>query len=411
MTVAETRQISAAELETPLLPYEEAIGRTVEAAAPLSPCTEALDDALGLVAAADVTSSLDVPPFAGSAMDGYAVRSEDIGSASEEAPLILPVMGQAPAGSGPATLAAGTASTVATGGPIPAGADTVVPWELTERRGADVAILRAIPRGTYVRPAGEDVPRGSTVIRRGETLASVHLGVLASIGFPEVSVHPHPRVAILSTGSELARPGTTLPAGAVFDANRTLLSGMARSLGAEVVATGTVSDDPDAVATWLRRHATADLVVTSGGMSVGERDWVRPVLEAEGDVVFWRVAVKPGKPVAVARFGPALVLAVPGNPGSAFACMHAFGGRILRRMLGRPAEPRFGMVPLGADAPASPARTTLTRAQLRDGAAWPLPAQSSVVLSNLVPADGFALVPPGGLPAGATVRFEPFQAL
>jgi molybdopterin molybdotransferase len=402
------RVVTQEELRTPLVPYERAVELVMSDVEPLSPVDVAVGDALGLVAAAEVTADVDVPGFASSAMDGYAVRATDTAGASADRPAELNLIDDLPAGAVPSvSVVAGTAAKIMTGGPVPPGADAVVPWEDTEQRGDGVAVLREFSHGRNVRPRGEDVRKGDRVIEPGTVLRAVHLGVLSSFGRTHVRVHPRPRVALLSTGDELVDPGRPLGAGQVYDTNRTLLSALCQAAGARVTAAGLVVDDPGSVTAWLSDHSgEADLLVTSGGASVGEHDWLRDVLSREGQLSMWRVAMKPGKPIAYARFAGTRVLALPGNPGSVFACAHAFVAPVLRRLAGRDPSPPARRARLAEDVKGSPSRTLLCRVRLDGDQAVPLPAQSSVVLSNLIPTQGFAIVPPGGLPAGADVRVE-----
>ena len=383
------------------MPYREAVDRIVSAFTSLPPRSVPLERALGLVLAEPIVAPVDVPGFDNSAMDGFAVRAADT-------PGTLRVIDDLPAGSHPRVqVEGGTAATIMTGAPLPPGADAVVPWEDTERHGEEVVVLRETTRGRHVRPAGEDVRAGSEAIAAGTELRPVHLGVIASLGFTDVRAHPLPRVAVLSTGDELASPGEALAPGHVYDANRTLLSAACARAGAEIVETALIRDDPEAIAAWLRRVARdVDLIVTTGGASVGEHDWIRAILEAEGELSMWRVAMKPGKPVAFGRFDATPVLGLPGNPGSAFVGMHVFVARAIRAMAARPIEPPSVRARLSAAVKGSPSRTLFARVRLDGDAAVPLPAQSSVVLSNIIPADGFAIVPPGCLPQGAEVTVE-----
>jgi molybdopterin molybdotransferase len=402
------RTVTREELRTPLVAYERAVDLVMNDVEPLPSADVALGDALGLVATDEVTASLDVPGFPSSAMDGYAVRATDTAGASAEHPAVLRLVDDLPAGTTPSvSVAAGTAAKIMTGGSVPGGADAVVPWEDTEARGGEVAVLREFSQGRNVRPQGEDVRAGDRVLAPGSILRAVHLGVLASLGLTHVRAHPRPRVALLSTGDELVEPGRPLRPGQVYDTNRTLLAALCGAAGARVVAAGLAVDDPGSVASWLSDHAgRADLLVTSGGASVGEHDWLRDVLSREGELSMWRVAMKPGKPIAYARFAGTRVLALPGNPGSVFACAHAFVAPVLRRLAGRDPSPPSLQARLAEDVKGSPSRTLLCRIRLDGDRAVPLPAQSSVVLSNLIPTQGFAIVPPGGLPAGADVRVE-----
>ena len=398
------RTVTKEELDRPLVPYREALDQILSAFSPLPPEAAPLERALGLVTAEPIVASFDVPGFDNSAMDGYAVRAADI-----DAPgTVLHLIDDLPAGSDPKIeIGPGTAATIMTGAPLPPGADAVVPWEETERRDEDVVVLRETTRGKHVRPAGEDVRAGDTVVPAGTELRPIHVGVIASLGMSEVRAHRRPRIAILSTGDELAAPGDELQPGHVYDANHALLRAACERAGAEVDATALIGDEPDVIASWLRQVARhADLIVTTGGASVGEHDWMRAILEAEGDLRLWRIAIKPGKPMAFGRFDGTPVLGLPGNPGSAFVGMHVFVARAIRAMAARPIDPPSVPAKLAAGVKGSPSRTLFARVRLDGDVATPLPAQSSVVLSNIIPADGFAIVPPGGLPEGADVTVE-----
>jgi molybdopterin molybdotransferase len=344
-------------------------------------------------------------------MDGYAVRSDDVVAASADVPVVLRVVGEAPAGHasahGPGP---GEAVKIMTGGVVPTGADAIVPWEDTEPGDGTIAVVRASDKGKHVRPRGEDMRAGDRIVAHGDQLGAVHLGVLASIGCVDVAVVPRPRVAILSTGDEVVSPGETLTDGRVYDANATLLAAMAKSAGAIVVAARWLADDPQAIAAWLAEIAPhSDVVVTTGGASVGEHDWLRDVLQRDGQLDMWRVAMKPGKPIAFGSVAGTRVLALPGNPGSAFACAHTFVIPAIRAMSGRDPAHRHLSARLTAAVAGSPSRTLLCRVLVDGDAATPLPAQSSVVLSNLIPADGFAIIAPGGAPTGAEVTVELFS--
>ena len=396
------RTVTPAELEQPLVAYRDAVDAIVGAFDLLNPIDVAVADARGLVIAQSVTAEHDVPGFDNSAMDGYAVRSADTTTVG----VALRLTGDIPAGTADAhPIGAGTAATIMTGAPLPPGADAVVPWEDTDR-GADIVTLNvAVPAGKHVRPRGEDLRAGDVVIEAGTELRAVHLGVLASLGRTHVRAHPRPRVAVLSTGDELIEPGGSLRPGAVFDANRALLRAMCEQAGARVTSDALIGDDPDRIAAWLK-EADADLIVTSGGASVGEHDWIRDILEREGTLRLWRVAIKPGKPLAFGRIGSTPVLGLPGNPGSAFVCAHVFVQPAIRKMAGRDPGARSIRARLGEAIKGSPNRTSFCRVAIEDGVAHPLPAQSSVVLSNLIPAQGFAIVAPGGRPAGSDVTVE-----
>ena len=396
------------ELAQPLLAPDEAVARVLAGLEPLPATTLPLDRCLGLVAAEDVSTPRDVPAFANSAMDGYAVRSSDVAGASPGEPVVLRVVDEIPAGgSRSEPVAPGTAVKIMTGAPVPAGADAVVPWEDTDRGAGEVAVRVAPAPGRHVRPAGEDLRAGTKVITAGTELGPAHVGVLALVGAAEARVRPRPRLAVLSTGDELVAAGTDLGASRVYDSNGPLLGALCVRAGAEVIATDLLGDDPARIEDWLEgRAGEADLIVTSGGASVGEHDWIRDVLGRTGGVEMWRVSMRPGKPVVFGRAHGTPVLGLPGNPGSVFACAHVFVGPAIRRLGGRDPSPRWVPARLGGDVPGDPKRTFYCPVTLRDGVAGPVPSRSSQALSNVLSADGFALVPPGGLSEGAEVRVE-----
>ncbi|MGH2784819.1 MAG: molybdopterin molybdotransferase MoeA [Actinomycetota bacterium] len=402
------RTVTRAELDAPMLPYEEAVARVLEQVTTLPSQRVSLRDARGLAIAERIVSPHDVPGFDNSAMDGYAIRSGDTDGASPATPKVLTLIDDLPAGTAPQrSVEPGTAAKIMTGAPVPPGADAVVPWEDTEPRGGEVAVLAVIPPRKHVRPRGEDVKEGDEVISHGTVLRPVHLGVIASVGRDHVQAIPKPRVAVLSTGDELVAAGGELEPGKVFDANQALIAALCEEAGAHVTLTGLVGDEPKDVIRWLEDAAgMADLIVTSGGASVGEHDWLREVLERYGELSMWRVAIKPGKPVAMGRIARAPVLALPGNPGSAFVGVHVFVAAAIRKLAGRDPAPRSMRALLAEDVKGSPSRTLFCRVRIAGNKAMPLPAQSSVVLSNVIPTEGFAIVPPGGLPAGSEVRVE-----
>lgn len=401
------RTVTGEELARPLVSYTEAVEQVLGSFAPLRPAWLPLAEARGCVAAEDIAADLAVPGFDNSAMDGYAIRAADTAGARDK-PVTIRLVDDVPAGVSPSVaIEPGTAATIMTGAPIPPGADAVVPWEDTDRLDGAVRIKAELASGRNVRPRGEDLSEGAVVVGAGDALTPVHLGVLASIGRTHVSVHPRPRVAVLSTGDELVPPGGRLLPGQLFETNRTVIVALCEAEGARVVADALLPDDPDAIGDWLSDSVgRADLVVTSGGASVGEHDWIREILERSGTLAMWRVAIKPGKPIAYGRIDATPVLALPGNPGSAYVGMHVFVRPALRILAGRPPSPRRTRARLAAAVRGSPSRTQFTRVRLDGALAEPLPLQSSVVLSNLIPADGFAIVPPGGLPEGAEVVVE-----
>ena len=313
--------------------------RVVLALAPqLAPETCASADALGRVLAEPVVSTRTLPPADNSAMDGYAVRCADLAGTTHAAPVALRVAFEVAAGgSHERALALGEAARIFTGAAIPPGADTVVKQEDTERAGALVRIRVAPRHGENVRPAGEDVRAGELVLDSGAELGPAALGLLAALGRTVVAVRQRPRVAIVSGGDELVEPDSAVCEGRIVSSNSYTLSAQCRLAGAEPIYLGIARDTPDALEERLRAGSRADLIVTSGGVSVGDRDYVRPVLEKLGcTLVFWGVQMKPGYPIVFGRFGESgpLVFGLPGNPVSAMVTFEQFVRPVLRKMAG-----------------------------------------------------------------------------
>ncbi len=313
--------------------------RILEHITPLPDFPQPLLESLGLAAAEDVVAPMGLPAFDNSGMDGYAVYHSDVVTASEEAPVHLPVVGEI--GAGQARLLAsspGTAVKIMTGAPMPTGADSVVPYEWTDRGVAQVRIAQAPSQGQHVRRAGEDVTEGDLLIEHGTVLGPRHLGLLASVGRATVRSRPRPRVVILSTGSELREPGQVLGHDAIYDGNSWLLAAAARKAGAIAYRVGIVPDEPqaflDAMSDQLVR---ADLVVTSGGVSQGDYDVVKEALAPTGNVWFGAVAMQPGKPQGFGLVGEDRVpiFTLPGNPVSAYVSFETFVLPAIRKLMGK----------------------------------------------------------------------------
>jgi molybdopterin molybdotransferase len=305
---------------------------------PLAGLDLTLADAHGCVLVEDVHSTFPLPPFDNSAMDGYAVRAADVSSASVVAPVVLPVVGDVAAGSSsPYTVQPGLCVRIMTGAAMPPGADAVVPQEDTDGGIAQVAIRRATVPGSCVRRAGEDAAAGAEVLAGGTHLGATQLGLLAAIGRDRVVVRPRPRVVVLSTGSELVEPGQPLARGQIPDANSSLLTAAALETGAIAYRVGIVPDEPSVLADTLEDQLIrADLIVTSGGVSVGAYDVVKEVLSRVGTVRFDRLAMQPGMPQGFGTIGPDQIpfFGLPGNPVSAYVSFEVFVRPALRRMLG-----------------------------------------------------------------------------
>ncbi len=351
----------------------------------------ALADAHGRVLVApSVAAQHDVPPFANSAMDGWAVRAADL-------PASLEIAGEVAAGA--ATLPevrAGTAVRIMTGAPLPPGADAVVQLELADEDGSRVR-LPAVEAGTYVRPAGGDTRRGTKITLTGP-IGPGALAVLATLGVGTVGVRRRPRVAILSSGDELAEPGATLGPGQIHDANTVALAAAVREAGGEAWSLPRVADDADAVEVALLSAArVADLVVTSGGVSVGRHDHVRAVLERRGTVDFWRIAVQPGKPLLVADLDGTTVIGLPGNPVSALVTFELFARPFIRAALGMAGDGRRHLLVTMRDAiEKDPERCAFLRVAVDESLeARSAGGQGSAQVRPLAATDALLIVPDG----------------
>lgn len=382
---------------------EEAREAVRAAARPLPPERVPALSALGRVLAESVSSPRTLPPADCSAMDGYAVHSAELAGASERRPVDLPVVFEVPAGgAAPRPLAAGEAARIFTGAPLPESADAVVRQEDTEARGERVAIRVAPPPGDHVRPAGEDVRAGDVVLAPGARIDPSVVGMLASLGRTLVSVTRRPRVAILSGGDELVEPDVPAPPGAIVASNSYSLAAACIEAGAQPSNLGIARDRPEDLERHLRAGLGADVLVSSAGVSVGDHDHVRPVLEKLGcRLVFWGVRMKPGYPLAFGTFpdgsGP-LVFGLPGNPVSAMVTFEEFVRPALRRMAGHRAWLRPTVsATLAETLRKKPGRLHFVRVSLTRGArgleARSTGNQSSGVLRSMVRADGLLEFP------------------
>jgi molybdopterin molybdotransferase len=399
-----------------LLSADEALAKLLQGAVAVAE-TESVSTTLaaGRVLAAPVRSELDVPPMDNSAMDGYAVRVADCSPGAAR----LRISQRVAAGDVPQPLAAGTAARIFTGAPVPRGADAIVMQEFCTVEG-DHVLVNAPPRlGHWVRKRGEDIRKGDVILQAGRKLQPQDVGLAASVGYAALPVRRRLRVALFLTGSELVMPGEPLPPGAIYDSNRYTLNALLRRLGCDVEDLGIVPDTLEATREAFRRAALRnDLVLTSGGMSVGEEDHVRKAVESEGRVDSWRIAMKPGKPLAfgsVRREGrEAAFIGVPGNPVSAFVCFLIFVRPLILRLQGAEnVTPRAFEVAADFDWPQPDTRREFLRARLNDaGRAELHPNQSSAVLSSCVWAEGLIDNPAKRpIAKGESVRFIPFTAL
>jgi molybdopterin molybdotransferase len=390
-----------------LLTISEALELVLGRAATLEAEEVPLDEAAGRVLAAPAAAAVDLPSFPASAMDGFALRAGD-------APATLPVVARIAAGRPAAvTLEAGQAMAIATGGVVPDGADSVVPIEDVEERDGVVVVPGVVQEGANVRERGGDLVAGDLVVAAGTRLGPVHLGALAAAGVTRVSCARAPRVVLAVTGTELRSPGERLERGEIYDANGVILATQIRSTGAQVERLSPVADDAAATRAAITRGLEADVLVTSGGVSVGVYDIVRAT-EAELGVeeVFWRVAVRPGKPVAFGVRGRTLVFGLPGNPVSSLVGFELFVRPALLALQGLAAPgPLFRPGRLGRNVKLMAARDSLLRAcsRVEDGAVVldPLTGQESHMIARAATADVLVLIPrgEGSLPAGSLVSY------
>jgi molybdopterin molybdotransferase len=407
----------------PLLSLDEALALLSQGAAPHRITQRervSTFNALGRVLAADVTALLDVPPRDNTSMDGYALRAADVAAPGT----VLPVAQRIPAGVVGQPLQPGSAARIFTGGQIPDGADAVVMQEQCEAVAGPGALgsvrVNTQPQsGQWIRRRGEDVHAGEAVLRAGQRLNPQALGLAASVGAGELTVLRRPRVAIFSTGDELMMPGQALRPGAIYNSNRFVLRALAQAAGCEVTDLGIVPDNLQATRDALRQAAADhDLIVTSGGVSVGEEDHLKPAAQAEGTLENWQIAVKPGKPLAFGSVrkgdgAAALLVGLPGNPVSAFVTWLLAVHTVLRALQGMPtALPSALPLRAGFDWPRPDKRREFLRVRVNGQGVLELyPNQSSGVLTSAVWADGLVDNPGGrAIAAGDTVAYLPLAA-
>jgi len=405
-------------MTNPLRTFEEVREALLAAAVPVAGSESVpTAEALGRVLAADQVSGLNVPPLDNSHMDGYAVNTADLPAAGTR----LTVGQRIPAGSVGHTLAAGTAARIFTGAPVPGGADAIVMQELCSVDGDGVVINHLPKPGEWIRRAGEDIALGQTVLSAGVRLNPQMLGLAASVGCATLPVFRRLKVALFSTGDELVMPGEPLPPGAIYNSNRYVLRGLLEALGCEVNDLGIVPDKLDATRAALRDAASRnDLIVTSGGVSMGEEDHIKPAVTAEGRLDSWLVAMKPGKPVAFGRVhaaggGPgAAFIGLPGNPVSSFVTFILLVRPFVLRAQGvKDCLPKAIPLTAGFDWPKPDKRREFLRVRIgADGLVALFPNQGPGVLTSTVWADGVVNNPPGqAIAAGDRVQFIPYSEL
>jgi molybdopterin molybdotransferase len=391
----------------PLLSIDEALARVLARARPLEPERVPVADAAGRVLAEDVVSGVDLPPFPSSAMDGFAVRAADT-------PGRLPVVSRIAAGA-PAErpLAPGEAMEISTGGAVPEGADAVVPIEAVVTSDDSIEVPEAVPAGAHVRPVGGDVRSGAPLLAAGTVVGAAQVGALAAAGVAETACARRPRVVVLSTGTELRLPGEELGPGQIYESNGPMLAAALAAAGALVERIGPVADDEGEHRRALEHGLEADVLVSSGGVSVGPHDLVRRILGELGvEEDFWGVAVRPGKPVAFGVRGATLVFGLPGNPVSSLVAVELFVRPALLALQGaaRPG-PSYELGRLTVPIRRNGKRDELVRARTIQSAGAtevdPLSGQESHMIARAAAADALVLVPQGegAIAAGESVRY------
>ncbi len=396
--------------------YDAAIAQLLAAAKPITETeTLPIEQALGRVLAQPVSSNINVPSWDNSAMDGYAVRFQDLIKSG----IRLPISQRIPAGQTGEPLQPGTAARIFTGAPVPQHANTVVIQEVCEQDGDHVVIKEPPKAGANVRKVGEDIKAGSNIIKPGTKLAPQHLGLAASVGIAEVTVYRRLKVALFASGDELVMPGTPLGPGQIYNSNQFTASGLLQTLGCEIIQLGIVEDTFDATCDALAKGAAdADLVIASGGVSVGEEDHVKPAVEKLGSLEMWKIAIRPGKPVAHGHIGDTPFIGTPGNPVSLFVTFLLFARPYILKMQGCDKQLP---APLTAEAafdwPKPNKRREFARARMEIGdngkaRVTIFPSHSSGVLSSVAWANGLAVILENQtLEHGDLVQFLSFDEL
>ncbi|MGH3016828.1 MAG: molybdopterin molybdotransferase MoeA [Gaiellaceae bacterium] len=391
---------------TTLVTFEEAVRVVLERVQPLPAERVELADARGRVLAEPVHAAVDLPPFPASAMDGYALRAAETPGTF---PIVFRIAAGLPAQS---ALARGEAMAIATGGAVPEGADAVVPIEVVREEGDVLVVPDAVEAGANVRPRGGDVAAGSEVVPAGVRLGAAQVGAVGAAGLREVTCAKRPRVAVVTTGSELRPPGSQLGPGEIYESNGAMLAAQLETAGAEVLTPTVARDDDDAHREAIERGLVLDVLITSGGVSVGPHDLVRRI---EGELgveeVFWGVAVKPGKPLSFGVRGTTLVFGLPGNPVSSLVACAIFVVPAIEALQGAEPGPRFEWGRLAVDARRDPHRDVFLRSVARPSeqgeSLEPVQGQESHMITRAAGANALALVRrgEGTLPAGAAVEY------
>jgi molybdopterin molybdotransferase len=397
-----------------MISVEEALERILTQITPLAITQLPLAETLGLTLAEDVIAREDMPPFANSAMDGFALLSQDSQLRDGQPPRLRITGGVAAGYVADHAVEPGTAMRIMTGAPVPPGADSVIQVELTRSEGPEsewVEILQAVKPGNNIRPAGEDMRRGQTVLLRGTEIGPWEIGVLATLGWASVPVVRRARVAILGTGDEVIDVTEPLRPGKIRNSNSYLLEAAVRRAGAEPQRLGVARDTEESLREKFTEAIRCDLIITSGGVSVGEFDLVKNIMAEQGEIHFWRINMRPGKPVAFGRIGNKPLLGLPGNPVSAAVTFELFGRPVIRKMLGHThlVRPQVDVVVEdGVSERVMRRHYVRARVEWRDGhfVAHTTGNQGSNIMTSLLNANALLIVPEGGtvLHPGDTTR-------
>lgn len=388
-----------------MMSVEEALGRILAEIQALPTTQVPLSEALGLVLAQDIVAQEDIPPFSNSAMDGFALLSQDSQPHAGQPPRLRVTGGVAAGYVSDQTVTEGTAMRIMTGAPVPPGADTVIQVELTHSEGPQsewVEIMQAVPPGNNIRPAGEDMRQGQTILLQGNEIGSWEIGVLATLGWANVSVTRRPHVAILGTGDEVIDVDEPLRPGKIRNSNSYLLEAAVRLAGAIPHRLGVARDTVENLREKFTEAIQYDLIITSGGVSVGDFDLVKNIMAEQGHVDFWRINMRPGKPVAFGSIGKVPLLGLPGNPVSAAVTFELFGRPIIRKMLGhtRLLRPQVDVVVTdGVDERVMRRHYVRAWVEWRDGrfVARTTGNQGSHITTSLLHTNALVIVPEGGV--------------
>ena len=388
-----------------MISVEEALERILAEISPLTVTQVPLPESLGLVLAEDVIAQEDIPPFANSAMDGFALLSQDSQPRGGQPPRLRVTGGVAAGYVADHAVEPGTAMRIMTGAPVPPGADAVIQVELTRSDSPEsewVEIQQAVEPGNNIRPAGEDMHRGQTVLFRGTEIGPWEIGVLATLGWASVPVIRRPRVAVLGTGDEVIDVDEPLRPGKIRNSNSYLLEAAVQQAGAEPQRLGVARDTVESLREKFTEAIRCDLIITSGGVSVGEFDLVKNIMTEQGEIHFWRINMRPGKPVAFGHIGGVPLLGLPGNPVSAAVTFELFGRPVIRKMSGHThlARPQVNViVEDGVSDLAMRRHYVRARVEWRDGRfiAHTTGNQGSNIMTSLLNANALVIVPEGGL--------------